>query len=537
MSRRPARPGLARGPATRRAARVGLAGCLCAAAACAQAADFVVTTTADGGPGSLRQALLEAEANAVADTIAFAIPGCGGTLPVCTIRPLSPLPAITRGAVLIDGYTQPGAHPNTLRVGEDAVLAIELDGRLAGGDGLVLGANGIAASASGSLIRGLVVNGFAGSGIRIEGERCDSNQTGCFVREVAIRGCFIGTDASGAEARGNGNGIRLGTNAIANVIGDPDFVSVTDPANRNVISGNDRGVLADTGSGDSLYPARSNVVRNNYVGYVHGSGSPPLGNALSGVELAASATATLVTDNLIGYGAYGVRIDSAASAGLPETTVLGSNAIVANAEDGVSVRGDGVVGIYGSYVFGDPLAGTFVGVAGNGGAGIYVEDSAIVSVVDVSTVGNGGLGIDLAPRGPNPNDPQDVDGGPNEGQNYPLVASATFVDVDGGSVRLQGTLNTTPNTEYGLEFRASEDCDPSGYGEGTRVLFTTRGPDTDAQGDASFDFTSPVRPSDRYVTALVLRADATGAGNVVSEYSPCAAISGRDLIFANGFDP
>ena len=41
------------------------------------AATFTVTNTDDAGPGSLRQAILDAEGSAGADTIAFAIPGAG----------------------------------------------------------------------------------------------------------------------------------------------------------------------------------------------------------------------------------------------------------------------------------------------------------------------------------------------------------------------------------------------------------------------------------------------------------------------------
>jgi hypothetical protein len=62
---------------------------------------FTVTNTNDQGPGSLRQAILDANANAGADTINFQIPGSG----VPTIAPLSPLPDITE-AITIDGTTQ-----------------------------------------------------------------------------------------------------------------------------------------------------------------------------------------------------------------------------------------------------------------------------------------------------------------------------------------------------------------------------------------------------------------------------------------------
>src|SRR6185369_3198708 len=77
-----------------------------------------VTNTADSGPGSLRQAILNSNASVgVVDTIRFAI-GTG----VQTIRPLSPLPTIT-DPVIIDATTQPGFAGTPL---------IELNGSSAG---------------------------------------------------------------------------------------------------------------------------------------------------------------------------------------------------------------------------------------------------------------------------------------------------------------------------------------------------------------------------------------------------------------------
>ena len=75
---------------------------------------------------SLREAILAANntANGVsADHIMFDIAGAG----VQTISLLSALPSIT-DAVNIDAYSQTGASANTLSIGDDAVLLIELDG-------------------------------------------------------------------------------------------------------------------------------------------------------------------------------------------------------------------------------------------------------------------------------------------------------------------------------------------------------------------------------------------------------------------------
>src|SRR3989442_15664896 len=76
---------------------------------------FTVIDTLDAGPGSFRQALLDANLNPGLDTIAFNISGDG----VHTIQPAITLPQIT-DPVLIDGYTQPGSSPNTLLDGNNA---------------------------------------------------------------------------------------------------------------------------------------------------------------------------------------------------------------------------------------------------------------------------------------------------------------------------------------------------------------------------------------------------------------------------------
>src|SRR5207249_1160666 len=97
---------------------------------------FLVTTTADEGPGSLRQALLNANAFAGTELIRFAIGEQGSQ----TITLESPLPTITE-PVLLDGWTQGGTS-------YEGPPLIALDGSLAGGTGLHV-------TAGGTLIRGL----------------------------------------------------------------------------------------------------------------------------------------------------------------------------------------------------------------------------------------------------------------------------------------------------------------------------------------------------------------------------------------------
>jgi uncharacterized repeat protein (TIGR01451 family) len=102
---------------------------------------FVVTNTNDSGPGSLRQAITDSEAQgstvALPNHIVFDIPETDpGKDPVTgafVIRPLSHLPALFATTV-IDGYTQPGAAPNTTPIDQpyNAKFRFELDGCPAG---------------------------------------------------------------------------------------------------------------------------------------------------------------------------------------------------------------------------------------------------------------------------------------------------------------------------------------------------------------------------------------------------------------------
>ena len=49
------------------------------------------------------------------------------------------------------------------------------------------------------------------------------------------------------------------------------------------------------------------------------------------------------------------------------------------------------------------------------------------------------------------NDVGDLDGGPNNSQNFPVITAAT---ISGTNVELIGTLNSVPSTMFQLEFLA-----------------------------------------------------------------------------------
>lgn len=86
---------------------------------------FTVVNNNSSGPGSLAQAVEDANAHGEEgpQTVAFAIPGPGVHKIDLRNTGLSIGDSIT-----IDGYTQPGTSPNTLSVGNNAVILIQLDG-------------------------------------------------------------------------------------------------------------------------------------------------------------------------------------------------------------------------------------------------------------------------------------------------------------------------------------------------------------------------------------------------------------------------
>ena len=133
---------------------------------------FIVINSADSGPGSLRQAILDANAGG-GGFVTFSIAGSGPRV----IQLASPLPALA-APIRLDGRTQPGYT---------GVPLVHLDGGLVNGDGLTI-------TASHCAVQGLVVRRFAaGSGIAL---RTGGNNL--------IQYNSIGADPAGSAPAGNG---------------------------------------------------------------------------------------------------------------------------------------------------------------------------------------------------------------------------------------------------------------------------------------------------------------------------------------------
>ncbi|CAA9268118.1 MAG: hypothetical protein AVDCRST_MAG42-3099 [uncultured Chthoniobacterales bacterium] len=264
------------------------------------AATFTVTNTSDSGSGSLRDAINKANAESSENPhrIEFALAGTG----VRTIALATPLPALDRPAV-IDGYTQPGAAPSNSASSSNAVLLVELSGASAA---VPIGV-GIDIDGELSTVAGLVINGF-GIGVRARGS------------ENTVRGNFIGTNASGTEARPNATGVLI-DGGNRNIIG-----GITTAA-RNVISGNDGAGVRITGD------SSDNRIQGNLIG-TQADGTQGLAN-LNGIEA-------------IGRNNIGPGLDQ-------ET---GGNVIASNTQNGISVTGNSAsVFISRNTIYGNGLLG------------------------------------------------------------------------------------------------------------------------------------------------------------------------------------
>ena len=359
---------------------------------------FVVTTTADVNPPAdsvtLRQAIMAANENPGADTIAFDI-GSGGHQ---SIAVQSALPTIM-DTVTIDGTTQPGYAGTPLIEINGAAAGITDDGTPA--DGLRIGAG------SNTVVQGLDITGFAGQGINADGwygpdylsgivvEDCYlgvdstgntavSNENGLLVSRVdgiriannvisgntsfgvemnwtqnsVIVGNFVGTNAAGTAAVGNGSdGIALNGSPVGNCI-----IGGADPGDRNIISGNLGTMYANengnSGNGIYLAGAVNVTIQGNFIG-TDVTGTAPLGNAGNGI------TGTFSSDVKIG----GINPGD-------------GNLISANgAYGGLQLVLDSEVNIQGNFIGTDAtgtvaLTGQFEGMIVQGCVGVVVGGTA-----------------------------------------------------------------------------------------------------------------------------------------------------------------
>lgn len=396
------------------------------------AGTYVVTNINDSGPGSLRQAIDEANNNPGPDEIVFKIrislSGPGQAI----IQPLSGLSPIS-DQVTIDGYSE--GTPTTK--GEPAHILIVLDGSLIPSSTPDVNALSLQGGSDNSTIRGLQIQGF-GSAIAIE----SNNNT--------IEGNYI------LNNRTDGVFITGNTNIVGGVR----------PQERNVFYDNHVGL--------AIFPSSSgNKIEGNYFGTnEYGQGDNTDG--VDGVVIGGSDNSVL-RNVISGYEGQGLLLGRWSENDPPaDNNYIQANLIGTDASGTTFIpNGHGVTfnDSHNNTVSNNLIAGnTFHGI--HSSTEVATLSSGIGNTFSRNRIyGNGELGIDLGDDFVTPNDPGDTDSGPNNLMNYPKITSATvFLKW----LIITGRIDTPNPQTVKIELFGNPVPDPGGdpteHGEGADYL-------------------------------------------------------------------
>jgi hypothetical protein len=385
---------------------------------------------------------------------------------------------------------------------------------------------------------------------------------------LLVQGNLVGTNASGTAALPNTrNGIYLTTT------GSFDTIGGIAPTARNLISGNGEDGLELNPSASTLSQVLGNFIGTNAAGTAaipngglgleFNQGTQKVignnlisGNLGGGIQFCCNGGGDLISDNLIGTdatgsnplgnGGVGLSISSGSTGGFTHDATITGNTIAANTSHGVFSDNSGALVFQNNFIGTNSSLGANLGNGGDGvrfisafnltqiggagagntiafnaGSGVNFDTANIGAVrnriTNNSIFGNGGLGIDLGGDGITANDECDAENGVNNLQNYPIISA---VNPSGaGNVRIVGSLNSTANLTFSLNFYANPAADASGFGEGRQSIGTTTVA-VPAGCRANFNVTLPRT----LANARCISATATDADGNTSEFSPCVAI-------------
>lgn len=411
----------------------------------AHAADFLVDTTSDDGSlpfqtcdadptntnCSLRGAIVAMNASAGPHTIRFELPVTDpGYVPATAhwrFNPTIEYPFIER-ELNIDGYTQPGASPNTntpAQGGSNAILKIEIAGP--GRANQMSGFYAVNSSVNAPLtLRGLAINRFFRNVFLLN------------PGTHRIEGCFIGTDITGMTgfdpSLASWIGIHHNTGALQ--------LGGTSPAARNVISGNLYMGLGETTSNPS-------VIEGNLFG-TNAAGTAELPRQDYAIQINAFGQLAKIggsadgAANLFGANRFGaIYVNAQVPPGIanPQAVRILGN-IFGTDPTGTLPLGNGLNPASPSqpqstiFVFGSGRCGIAVGgnapgegnlIVNSGAAGVLVANCTEAPILGNRFSGNRKLAIDVAVSsngdGASANDPGDADEGGNRMQNHPVITS------------------------------------------------------------------------------------------------------------------
>jgi hypothetical protein len=241
------------------------------------AATFVVTNTNSSGPGSLSQAITDANATPGADVITFSLP----TTAPCIISLSSQLPSITE-ALTIDGYSQPGSTQGTIAA---RVIHVNIDGT-------GIGPNDIfTIDADNVTISGLAVYKAPLYAFRITTNGIDN---------VHIWGNYIGTDSSGlTTGLGNVQGGIISNYNFSNLNSNNNIVvgtngDGTNDANEGNLITSSTSTSGTDGDGILFWRPNNSRISGNIIGLNKNGTGTGFGHTRDGIVITVNATNTVI---------------------------------------------------------------------------------------------------------------------------------------------------------------------------------------------------------------------------------------------------
>ena len=288
------------------------------------------------------------------------------------------------------------------------------------------------------------------------------------------------------------------------------MIGGTSAASRNLVSGNDIGIgIASLAiGGASLLTAEAgSVVQGDLIG-TDATGAGNLGNSVIGVVLAGSG-------NVVGGTAPGQANTIAFNGQVGSVLNIGVGVVVV----GLSPSSSSPISVQST---GNLISGNSIYDNHNMGIGLLdIPTSTVLpllsttSTADIPSVVANFLGtVNL---GVVPNAQLPSGSGPNDLQNFPVLASAV---TQGGVTTVRGTLQSTPDTGFDVQFFSDPAPGASGYGEGQVYLGQTT-VTTGSNGLATIAFT----PSAAVPVGQVIAATAIDPGNDTSEFSKAVSVT------------
>jgi parallel beta-helix repeat protein len=505
---------------------------------------FLVTTTAETGTGSLSAAILASNSTPGSNVIDFDIVAGPQTIDLT-----QPLPTIENNPVTIDGSSQPGWVGNALinltSAGLDESIVVntpdcKIEDLLFGFE--VFG-GAIALYSSNNVVSGnmfetnlgvTILEGASGNvigGTTLEAGNVFSCSTG-----IAITEGSTGNVVEGNTISGGSFGIDIESGSNKNTVGG------TAPGTGNTFSFNGVSIINDGSVSGTVIEGNSITSDSTSAIEIGGPSTTVSGNVISGstqdgILIQSTGSNALVHGNLIGTDPTGATAQPNSGNGIeiqaPECTIGGTtaaagNLISGNTEDGILIDS----GATGTLVEGNKIGTNQSGSSAvpNSGVGIEVEVSDCTiggttsgsgNIIAFNTLGGlevteassaaihgnsifseAGKGIELVSNG-------------NSDQAAPVLSQASFTPAGkGGLLAVGGTLASTANKSFTLDFFANPAGDPEG-----KIFLGNLTVTTSTAGTASFTAKLNVPAGFSSSATPLITATATNSVGETSQFS------------------